>query len=249
MAESVLVTGASGGLGVAVARRLLDDGWRVVATVRAAQAARAEGDGSPSREVSREPSPESAPRSFPEPVLVAADVTDEAEVTRAVQVAGAEPAAPLTAVVNLVGGFAQGGRVHETPVAQFEAQFRLNLRSAYLVTAAALPHLIAAGGGSVVCVGSRAAVRPFSGAAGYVVSKAALLALVETLAVEYRDDGVRVNSVLPSVIDTPMNRAAQPNADHSRWVRPEQIADVIAALCSGTFAATSGAHIPVYGRA
>jgi NAD(P)-dependent dehydrogenase (short-subunit alcohol dehydrogenase family) len=98
-------------------------------------------------------------------------------------------------------------------------------------------------------VGSRAAVRPFAGAAGYITAKAALLTLVEILALEYREDRIRVNSVLPSVIDTAANRAAQPGADYSRWVTPEQIADVIAMLCSDVGAATSGAHIPVYGRA
>ncbi len=101
-------------------------------------------------------------------VAVQADVTDEVAVAGAIAVAAAEPATPLRAVVNLVGGFASGGRVHETPVADFEAQFRLNLRPAYLVTAAAVPHLIAAGGGAVVCVSSRSAVKPFSGAAGYI---------------------------------------------------------------------------------
>jgi NAD(P)-dependent dehydrogenase (short-subunit alcohol dehydrogenase family) len=101
----------------------------------------------------------------------------------------------------------------------------------------------------VVCVSSRAALRPFSGAAGYITAKAALLTFVDALAVEYRDDLVRANAVLPSVIDTRGNRASQPDADHSRWVPPEQIADVIAFLCSSASAATSGAHIPVYGRA
>jgi NAD(P)-dependent dehydrogenase (short-subunit alcohol dehydrogenase family) len=182
-------------------------------------------------------------------VAVPADLFESVDVAGAVAVAAGVPTAPLRAVVNLVGGFADGGRVHETPVEQFEAQLRLNLRPTYLVTAAALPHLVAAGGGSVVCVGSRAALRPFSGAAGYVTAKAALLALVSALAVEYRDDRVRVNAVLPSVIDTAANRAANPGADVSRWVTPEQIADVIAFLCSDASASTSGAHIPVYGRA
>jgi NAD(P)-dependent dehydrogenase (short-subunit alcohol dehydrogenase family) len=127
--------------------------------------------------------------------------------------------------------------------------FGLNLRPAYVVTAAALPYLVASGGGSVVCVGSRASLRPFAGAAGYIASKAALLALVDALAVEYRDDGVRVNAILPSVIDTPANRAAQPSADASRWVTPARIAGVISYLCSGDSADTSGAHIPVFGRA
>jgi NAD(P)-dependent dehydrogenase (short-subunit alcohol dehydrogenase family) len=218
------VTGAAGGLGGAVVRRLVADSWRVLAVVRGSEVV----DGA---------------------VTVRADVTDPAEVADVVTAAAGDPDAPLGAVVNLVGGFAPGGRVHETPVDEFEAQFRLNLRPAYVVTAAALPHLVAGGGGSVVCVSSRAALRPFAGAAGYVVSKAALLSFVDTLAVEYRDDRVRVNAVLPSVIDTPANRGAQPSADFSKWVTGEQIADVIAFLCSDASAATSGAHIPIYGRA
>jgi NAD(P)-dependent dehydrogenase (short-subunit alcohol dehydrogenase family) len=223
---SVVVTGAAGALGSAVVRRFLADGWRVVAPVRGEPAGL-----------------------DPGAVAVPADLTDETAAAGAIAVAAADPVAPLRAVLNLVGGFAAGGRVHETPVADFEAQFRINLRPAYLVTAAALPHLVAAGGGAVVCVSSRAAVKPFPGAAGYIASKVALLGLVDALAVEYRDEGVRVNAVLPSVIDTPANRAGQPGADHSRWVAPEQIADLLAYLCSDAAAATSGAHIPVYGRA
>jgi len=221
---TALVTGSSGGLGTAVARRLVADGWRVVAPVRGEPAQADLGV-----------------------FAVQADVTDEADVAGAVAVATAEPDLPLRAVVNLVGGFAAGGRVHETPVADFEAQLRVNLRSAYVVTAACLPALMASGGGSVVCVSSRAAVRPFPGAAGYVTAKAALLSLVDTLAVEYRDDRVRVNAVLPGVIDTPSNRAGADEAEVARWVPPEQIADVIAFLCSDASAPTSGAHVPVYG--
>jgi len=151
--------------------------------------------------------------------------------------------------VNLVGGFSEGGRVHETPVDEFEKQFRLNLRPTYLVTAAALPRLIAAGEGSIVCVGTRAALRPFPGAAGYIASKRAVLAFCDAVAVEYKNDGVRCNAILPSVIDTPGNRASQPDADFSKWVAPEEIAGVIAWLCSEDSKPTSGAAIPVYGRA
>jgi NAD(P)-dependent dehydrogenase (short-subunit alcohol dehydrogenase family) len=139
--------------------------------------------------------------------------------------------------------------VHDTPIEEFETQFRLNLRPAYLCAQACLPHLIDAGGGAIVCVSTRAALRPFSGAAGYISSKRAVLAFVEALAVEYRDEGVRANAVLPSVIDTPGNRASQPDADASKWVPPEQIAGVIAFLCSKDAEPTSGAAIPVYGRA
>jgi NAD(P)-dependent dehydrogenase (short-subunit alcohol dehydrogenase family) len=224
VAGSVLVTGGAGALGGAVVGRLLADGWRVVVPV----------EGEPAH-------------LNPAAVAVQADLTDEAAVTGAVQVAAADPAAPLRAVVNLVGGYAEGGRVHETPIADFEAQFRVNLRPAYLVTAAALPHLIAGGGGSVVCVSSRSAVKPFAGAAGYISSKLALLGLVDALAVEYRDDLVRVNAVLPSVIATPATATGRPS-DEKR-VPPAQIAELIAYLCSDASAATSGAHIPVYGRA
>jgi NAD(P)-dependent dehydrogenase (short-subunit alcohol dehydrogenase family) len=175
---------------------------------------------------------------------VQADLCDAEAGQRAVAAAGDD----LRAVVNLVGGFAQGGRVHETPIEQFERQFTLNLRPAYLVTSAAIPRMLA-GGGTVVCVGTRAALRPFPGAAGYISSKAALLALVQALAAEYRDDGIRVNAVLPSVIDTPANRRDMPDADHGKWVKPEEIARVIQFLSSDASAPISGAHIPVYGRA
>ncbi len=163
--------------------------------------------------------------------------------------ASADGDAPLWGVVNLVGGFAAGKRVHETPLEDFEAQFRLNLRATYLVTQAALPHLIEGGGGSIVCVGTRAALQPFSGAAGYVSSKAAVIAFASAIAVEYRDELVRCNAILPSVIDTPANRNSMPNADHDKWVKPSELAAVIAYLLSDQSGPISGAAVPVYGRA
>jgi NAD(P)-dependent dehydrogenase (short-subunit alcohol dehydrogenase family) len=227
MERSVLVTGGAGGLGGAVLEALRDQDWRVVAPVRAGSADR-----------------------LPKDVLsVTADLNDPADVASAVAVAAAEPSAPLRAVVNLAGGYAGGGLVHETPIEDFEAILRSNLRPTYLVTAAALPHLVAAGGGSVVCVSSRAAVAPFAGAAGYATAKAAVLAFANAVAVEYRKSDVRCNTVLPSIIDTPGNRAAQPDADFSRWVAPAEIAQVIAFLAGDGSAPTSGATIPVYGRA
>jgi NAD(P)-dependent dehydrogenase (short-subunit alcohol dehydrogenase family) len=162
----------------------------------------------------------------------------------------ADAAGPgLRAVVNLVGGFTQGGRIHETDVAVLEEQLRLNLRAAWLVSAAGLPAMLAAGEGSIVCVSARAALAPFPGGAAYAIAKRAVLGLVDALDAEYRADGVRANAILPSVIDTPANRAAMPDADHAAWVAPEQIAATVAFLCSPASAATSGAHVPVYGRA
>ena len=112
-----------------------------------------------------------------------------------------------------------------------------------------MPRLVAAGGGAYVGVSARAALAPFAGAAGYITAKAGVIAFVQALAVEYRDAGVRANAVLPSVIDTPANRAAMPNADQSRWVPPAEIAKVVRFLVSDDSKPTSGAAVPVYGRA
>jgi NAD(P)-dependent dehydrogenase (short-subunit alcohol dehydrogenase family) len=179
--------------------------------------------------------------------LVRADLFNDAEVAAAVRLAADRQDAPLRAAVNLVGGFAVGGRVHDTPVEDFEEQLRLNLRPTYLTSHHALPHLLA-DGGAIVCVSSMAAKRPFPGAAGYVTAKAAVLAFVDALAIEYKKDGVRVNAVLPSMIDTPGNRAAQPAADHSTWVPPERIAEVIHFLCDEGADAITGAHVDVPGQ-
>ncbi|HEY5142103.1 MAG TPA: SDR family oxidoreductase [Solirubrobacteraceae bacterium] len=226
MTRTAIITGGTGGLGAAVTRRFLDDGWRLVVPWLA------------ERELERVERHERLE-------LVQADLFDEGAAGQVAAVAGAG----VRAVVNLVGGFAAGDRLHETPVADLEAQLRVNLVAAWLVTGAALPALLAAGEGAVVCVSSRAALRPFSGGAAYAIAKGAVLGLVDALDVEYRDDGIRANAILPSVIDTPANRAAMPDADPATWVTPAQIAATIAFLCSPDSAATSGAHIPVYGRA
>jgi NAD(P)-dependent dehydrogenase (short-subunit alcohol dehydrogenase family) len=228
MEGTALITGGIGGLGGAVTEAFLKAGWRVVVPVLPQLMA-------------------SAPASGAE--LIAADLTDVASVAEVVALAAGEAGQPLRAVVNLVGGFAAGGRVHETPIEDFEAQLTLNLRPTYLVTAAGLPHLLAGGGGAVVCVSSRAAEQPFPGAAGYITGKAAVLALVDALNAEYRQDNIRVNAVLPSVIDTPANRASMPDSDWTRWVAPAEIAAVILHLCSDESRAVTGTRVRVYGRA
>jgi NAD(P)-dependent dehydrogenase (short-subunit alcohol dehydrogenase family) len=230
MQHSAIVTGGTGGLGSEVVARLLDDDWRVIVPWIVES------------ELERVPQRDGLE-------LVQADLFDEGAVASVVALAAGESSAPLRGVVNLVGGFAVGGRVHETPIDEFERQFRLNLRPTYLVTAAAAPHLLNGGGGSIVCVGTRATLQPFSGAAGYVASKAAVIAFAQAVAVEYKNDGIRCNAILPSVIDTPGNRASMPKADFEKWVKPTEIAGVIAFLLSEDSRPTSGAAIPVYGRA
>lgn len=227
--RTALITGGTGGLGGAVVTAFIAEGWRVVTPVRAGSVGKL---------------PEGA-------VPLVADLTDETEVTTAVTAAvtARGPEAPLRAVINLVGGFATGPLIADAPYAGLVAQLDQNLRPTYLVTQAALPHLVEAGGGSIVCVSSRTALSPFPGGSAYAISKAAVLAFATSVAVEYRSKNVRCNTVLPSVIDTPVNRAAMPDADFGKWVRPEQIAPTILFLASEASAPTSGAQIPVYGRA
>lgn len=227
MARTVIVSGGTGGLGVAVTTTLLEQGWRVVVPwiVEA--------------ETSRLPEHDSL-------VLVEADLFDPAGVERVLD-AARDADAPLSALVNLVGGFGMGPKVAEAPVEDFEKLLSLNLRPLYLLSQAVLPHLVEAGGGSIVGVSAKAAFAPFAGAAGYITSKAAVAAFIGALAVEYKDAGIRANVILPSVIDTPGNRESQPDSSRSGWVSPSTIAGTIAFLISDAGAAVTGAHVPVPG--
>jgi len=227
--HAVLVAGGTGALGGAVLAELLDAGHRVTATwVVERERERVEGELGSRDGLS----------------LVQADLMDPEAVQAAV-----DSVEDLGAVVNLVGGFAAGPQVHETDPDEWERLLRLNLRPGFLLARAAMPRLIERGGGAYVGVSARPALRPFKGAAAYVTSKAAVLAFVQALDADYRDDGIRANAILPSVIDTPANRAAQPDADYSKWVPPEEIAKVIRFLVSDDAGVTSGAGVPVYGRA
>ncbi len=219
---AILITGASGGLGTAVVEAFLGTG----ATVYGAALA-------------WKNQPHSNPRFHP----LEANLIEAAECHRV-----AKLAAPVDALLHLVGGFDGGRPVAETPDETWEQMLGLNLRSAYSMFRAVLPAMTKAGKGRIVAVGSRAAVEPMANFAAYSVSKAALVTLVQTVALEVKDSGITANVVLPSTIDTPANRAAMPSADAAKWVTPESIAGLLVWLASDAARDVSGAAIPIYGH-
>lgn len=150
-------------------------------------------------------------------------------------------------LVNLVGGFAMGS-VAESSAAVLDDMYALNLRPVFTACRFAVPVLAARGGGKIVNVAARPAVVPVAGMAAYAVTKAAVARLTEVLALETQAQNIQVNAVLPSVIDTPANRKAMPQADPARWVTPESIGRVVRFLCSDDAKDVSGALLPVYGR-
>jgi len=227
---AIVVTGGTGGLGVGVCRVLAETGRRLVVTWLVERERERAGELLAGAVELRE-----------------ADVTSPESVGELVE--GLERDGGVWGVAHLVGGYHDGDPLDGLDLEAWEAQMALNLRSAAVVMRAVLPGMARRGGGRVVAVSSRAALRPFAGASAYAASKAGLIALVGAASEEVKNDGVTVNCVLPSVIDTPGNRAASPDADPSRWVRPEEIGQVIRFLLSPEASAVTGAAIPVYGRA
>jgi len=154
----------------------------------------------------------------------------------------------IDALVHAMGGFAGGKSVAETDDATLDQMLDLNYRSAFFVARAVLPYMRRQNSGRILAVASRQAVEPGAMVGAYSASKAALVALIRTIALENKDRNVSANTVLPGTMDTPANRAADPNADRSQWVQPAQVAALLAHLASDAGAQVTGAAIPIYGR-
>ncbi|MFP5211172.1 MAG: SDR family NAD(P)-dependent oxidoreductase [Acidobacteriota bacterium] len=228
-----LVAGGTGGLGRAVSLAFLEEGARVLVTYR--------------REEEY-----TALQSAAGPHAAAleghrVDITEELTVAAFVSDALAQHGR-LDAVVNTIGGYAGGIKLWELETRVLDAMLLLNLRSGFTLARAVLPLLLKQGYGSIVNVAAKAAVDHAAGASAYAASKAAAVALMDSLAGDTRGTGVRVNSILPSIIDTPANRQAMPNADFASWPKPEEIAQVILFLCSDAAKTIHGAALPVYGN-
>jgi len=226
------VAGGTGGLGRAVTLAFLEDNARVIITYRVQK----EFDGLKSAVGKNEPNLEG----------YVVDVTDEAAVRQLVEkIVGKYRR--LDAMVNTVGGYTGGTKLWELETKVFDQMLALNLRAGYALSRAAVRAMLKEGRGAIVNVAAKAAVDHASGAAAYAASKSAAVALLDSLAADVKGTGVRVNSILPSIIDTEANRKAMPTADFSKWPKPEDIARVILFLCSDDAKVIHGAAIPVYG--
>jgi NAD(P)-dependent dehydrogenase (short-subunit alcohol dehydrogenase family) len=225
----VLVTGAAGNLGRAVALHFAARGAPLALLDRdhAALAALAGNAG--------------------EALPLATDLLDAAAVARAVEATVARFGG-VAAAINLAGGFTMGEAVHATAAATWQQMLDLNVRTMLNVAAAVVPVMQRARRGAIVNVGAASAQRGAANMGAYIAAKSTVMRLTESMSAELRDDGIRVNAVLPSIIDTPANRASMPDADFTRWVAPEALAAVIGFLASDDARAIHGANIPVTGR-
>jgi len=227
-ATTVLITGAAGHLGQAVAATFRGRGARLVLADRQAEALR---------------------RTFGDAedvLLLPMDLLDRDQVHAGVQAALSKFGA-IDACCHIAGGFRMGEAVHETSAATWDFLMDLNARTLLNVAHAVVPPMVDRGRGRIVTVGAAAATKGVGHMGAYCASKSALIRLTEAMSGELKDKGINVNCVLPSIIDTPDNRAAMPDADPSRWVAPQSLAEVIAFLASDSASAIHGASVPVTG--
>lgn len=220
-----MVTGANGGLGTPVTQALLEAGATVVGV---------------SRHIEQSDFPHAG---F---TALAAELSAAEGARNAVETIVSR-LGKLDVVVHTVGGFAGGPSIVDTDEATFQRMLDLNLKSAFYLLRAVIPPLRKSRSGRLIAIGSRAALEPGAGVGAYSASKAALVSLLRTAALENKDSGMTANTILPGTIDTPANRKAMPRADFSKWVRPEAIASLIVWLSGEDGNEINGAAIPIYG--
>ncbi len=231
--QIVVITGAAGNLGRATAFAFHHAGAKLALVDRQRQTIKAVfGDDIPEGEYC---------------MPVAADLMDEDSVAQ-MTASIVERFGRIDALVNIAGGFTMGQTVAETPLNTWEFMLNLNARTVFLVGRAVLPHMVQQNSGHIVSIAARAALAGKAKMAPYIVSKSAVIRLTESMAAEMKEHNVNVNCILPGTIDTARNREEMPNADFSKWVTPQALADVILFLSSNSARAINGAAIPVYGR-
>ena len=232
--RNVLITGGTGILGSAVTKAYLAQGDTVAVTYLF------------ENEVER--FKEYNPELSKDVTFLYANVTEEAEVQNTIKEFLFQ-FDRLDVLINIVGGFVGGIPTAELEVDRWDFMMDLNLKSVFLCCKAAIPDMTAQGYGKIINVSARAGLKGEAGLSAYCVSKGGVRTLTESLAAEVMDSGVNVNAIMPSIMDTPMNREAMPDEEHDRWVAPADVAKVICFLTSDDAAIINGAAIPVYGRA
>ena len=225
--KTALIAGGTGGLGRAVSLAFLGEGTNVHVTYRVD-----EEFSSLKKSVGETPQLQGR----------RVDVTSENETAELVRNIGA-----IDIMVNCVGAYAGGSPLWKTEVNVFEKMLDLNLRSGFILSRSVVPVMLNRHSGAIVNVSSRAAIDHAAGGGAYAASKAAALAMMDSLAADLNGSGVRANTVLPSIIDTEANRRAMPKANFAAWPKPEEIAAVILFLCSEDAKLIHGAAVPVYG--
>jgi len=225
--QTVMLTGAAGNLGRAVASAFAAQGARLVLLGRRLDDLRAAfGEAGDNR------------------LFLAADLLDAAQVAGALAAAVAR-FGRVEVLCNLAGGFRMGQAVHETEDVTWNLMLDLNARTLLNTARAVVPHMLARGGGKIVNVGAAAAQKGMAQMGAYAASKSSVIRLTEAMAAELREHNINVNCVLPTILDTPENRAAMPGADPTRWVAPADLASVIVFLASPAARAVHGAALPV----
>lgn len=232
--RNVLITGGTGFLGSTVTKAFLAQGDTVAVTYLF------------DNEVER--FKEYNPDLSDKVTFIYANVTEESDVQKTVQIYLSQ-FDHLDIMVNIVGGFVGGIPAVELDEDRWDFMMNLNLKSVFLCCKTVIPHMTERGFGKIVNISARAGLKGESGLSAYCVSKGGVRTLTEALAAEVMDSGINVNCIMPSIMDTPMNREAMPDEDHSRWVKTEEVAKVICFLASDDSAIINGAAIPVYGRA
>jgi len=221
----VLVTGANGGLRAYVTQAFLDAGATVIGT---------------SRKIKQ---PDFSSPSF---TALPAEISSREGAQGLVDEVAAR-FGRLDVLAHTVGGFAGGLSIAKTDEETLQRMLDLNLNSVFHILRATIPALRQTGNGRIIAIGSRAALEPGSGVGAYSASKAAMVSLIKTVALENKNAGLTANVVLPGTMDTPANRRSMPNADFSKWVRPSTVASLIAWLAGDAGKDVNGAVIPVYG--
>lgn len=227
----VMITGGAGGLGQVVTRRFAEAGNRVIVVERSLDKAQAlvdELDGNH--------------------LALSADLSDVGQVETMLAEA-ARTVGTIEVLVHTVGGFAMGQPVHEADIDVFERMMNMNARSLYITCGRVAKHMVEVGvQGKIVAILAKSGYKGAAKMAAYAASKAAAQRIIESMALELRDYGINVNGVVPSTIDTPANRKDMPNADFSKWVTAEQLADAIQFLASDAAEAIRGTALEVFGR-